>query len=225
MSNTAPVVEKRQFYRLRYPAGQGSRLIIDGVQYELTEISEAGVRFAHHASRFRVGAPVKALVHTLAGYQGEVEGRVLRVEPARRETILQLTSKRIPAAAIFGEERLVRTDQERRQSRRMRYPDGVSATLIVRSAMFPVIDIAEQGIKLRASRYAFRPDKPVAGTLRLVSGFRLAVGGEVIRIDAATREVVLRLGRHISSQVIADEQQYIAQRYKLQAQLSRVASL
>ena len=67
---------RRQFYRLRYPAGLRPVVWIDESEYELVELSEHGARITCSENRFEIGAILTGAVLFSDGENVPFEGTV-----------------------------------------------------------------------------------------------------------------------------------------------------
>lgn len=101
--NQVNYAERRQFFRLRYPFADRPRLIVQHKVYELTEISEGGLRFSSkQAAQFPLAQFLTVTLSLHGGKTVDVEGHTLRIE--RDEVIMQLTLG-IPGRVVVDEQR------------------------------------------------------------------------------------------------------------------------
>ena len=81
MSKSPLGEDKRRHFRLRYPAGNKPRLIIDGKEYEIIDLAEGGVKFTcPGVPRIASDGKIKGTVEFRNGESFELEGQVLRSE-------------------------------------------------------------------------------------------------------------------------------------------------
>ncbi len=99
-----PRVERRRFFRLRFPPQDCGEIWIGLRVHRLTEISEEGVRFTFAtAGAYRLGQTVVATLILHEQRQVTVSGVVYRLEPM--EVILRLTRERISEHIVINEQR------------------------------------------------------------------------------------------------------------------------
>lgn len=203
-------IEQRRFFRLRYPGDSNARIVINAQSYNLTEISEEGIRFGCDSSRFTIGEDVAGQIIIHTGYLGEVSGVVLRYDESAQEIIVRLIQKRIPQQIVFEEQRLLLQHTQRRQHTRLEYPTGKHADLQIHSQGYEVIQISEEGLCFRNGQSSFLPGERVSGRIALLSGYREPVEGIVQRIDSEHNLTVLHLtARGIPVQAVSNELQYL----------------
>ena len=84
------MVQKRQYYRLRYPRRAMPIIRIDDELYHVSEISEKGIRIVMNktTSLYR-GLTLKGTLSLGLDYKIKVKGHILRFD--KNEVILQLT--------------------------------------------------------------------------------------------------------------------------------------
>jgi hypothetical protein len=96
-------MEKRNFYRLNYPPSARPALLIGGKSYELLNISEKGLKYAHPGSDLpAAGSPLTGTIVFADKEKLEVEGSVLR--SIGTEIVVTLDPG-IPFARIIAEQR------------------------------------------------------------------------------------------------------------------------
>ena len=98
------IQSRRQFFRLRYPAGQRPQVWIDDREYELAELSEHGARIACPDSGFQIGDAVTGAVMFADGENVPFEGNVLRRE--KTELVIKIEIG-ISPRRIVEEQRLI----------------------------------------------------------------------------------------------------------------------
>ncbi len=97
---------RREHYRVEYPISSRPKLIIEGIQYEVMDVSEKGIRFLSESSNeFQVESEVKGKIVFHDNEVQEVEGTILRV--AEKQTIIYL-SVNISFFIIVQEQRYIR---------------------------------------------------------------------------------------------------------------------
>ncbi|MBM3978737.1 MAG: PilZ domain-containing protein [Planctomycetes bacterium] len=67
---------RRAHFRLPYPPGAGPVLELGGARFEVTELSEGGLRLAPAADSPAHGARVSGVLHFDAGVEQRIEGTV-----------------------------------------------------------------------------------------------------------------------------------------------------
>ena len=93
--------EKRQYFRLKYPADEKPKMIIEGENInEVLDISEHGIRIYYDANV--VVNPVKAVITFLDRDSIAIEGKVVRINDG--EIALYL-SKGIPVSVVEKEQK------------------------------------------------------------------------------------------------------------------------
>jgi hypothetical protein len=71
---------RREFFRLPYPITSGAKLLVDGANYRVGEISERGLRIVSGVGRFPVDAVIQGILTLTTGVSRPVSGTVLRVD-------------------------------------------------------------------------------------------------------------------------------------------------
>jgi len=97
-----PAAERRQYYRLIYPPELAPEVVILGITFRVTDISEKGIRFRKDFyTRLDTGQSVRGVLifQDLSKY--EFQGYVLRV--VNREAVVVLI-KSLPYQKIMSEQ-------------------------------------------------------------------------------------------------------------------------
>lgn len=97
-------IQRRQFFRLRYPKNERPRARIQDRDFRVCEISEQGTRILFTNSHpVSAGVLIRGTIHFHDGEQIEIEGRVLRMDG--QELVAKLTKgpdlKRMTAEQIY----------------------------------------------------------------------------------------------------------------------------
>jgi len=97
-------IQRRQFFRLRYPKNERPRARILDRDFRVCEISEQGTRILFTNSHpVSAGILIRGTIHFHAGEHIEIEGRVLRMDG--QELVAKLTKgpdlKRMTAEQIY----------------------------------------------------------------------------------------------------------------------------
>ncbi|MEL6109351.1 MAG: PilZ domain-containing protein [Planctomycetota bacterium] len=95
---------RRQYYRLRYPAGRRPAVWIEDGEYELVELSEQGARIACPDGPFEIGATLTGAVLFSDGENVPFEGNVLRRE--NTELVIKIEIGITPRRVV-AEQRLI----------------------------------------------------------------------------------------------------------------------
>ncbi|MHB0938478.1 MAG: hypothetical protein ACYDCO_08660 [Armatimonadota bacterium] len=206
--------DRRRFFRLRYPEGSTARIIIGSRTFELTEVSERGVRFVLGPFRgFKIGQKLEAIVETRSGPRVPVVGTLLRYDEKCDEVIVHLILQGIPAPIMFEEQRYV--IQNQRRHLRVFYPPGKGARLVVEKHAFEVMDVAEGGLRFKVRHAGEVPvGRPFAAIVEMHIGYKLDVKGVVIRYDQGGKEAVMQLTlQPLPAIAIRDEQGYVLRKF------------
>lgn len=83
------LTSRREFFRLPYPLTTGATLAIDGTNYTVAEVSEAGLRLSCSVDKFPLEQRVQGTLTLTAGMRCTITGTVLRIES--RCVILKLS--------------------------------------------------------------------------------------------------------------------------------------
>ena len=83
------LTSRREFCRLPYPVTSGASLAIDGTNYTVAEVSEAGLRLSCSVDKFPLEQRVQGTLTLTAGMRCTITGTVLRIES--RCVILKLS--------------------------------------------------------------------------------------------------------------------------------------
>ncbi|NBX68207.1 MAG: PilZ domain-containing protein [Proteobacteria bacterium] len=96
---------RRQFFRLEYPAKSGPRFLSGGVSYQVLDISEQGMRLGTHSNRgLKVGGKFAGSLTFTGGETFLVYGIVKRIT---EETVAIQLAKPIPYRIIMAEQRRI----------------------------------------------------------------------------------------------------------------------
>jgi hypothetical protein len=93
---------RREFFRLPYPVTTGATVAIDGTNYTVAEVSEAGLRLSGTLEKFPLEQRVQGTLTLTAGMRCTITGTVLRIE--NRCVILKL-SRGPTSYDVFREQR------------------------------------------------------------------------------------------------------------------------
>jgi hypothetical protein len=97
--------DRRAFFRLKYPIAERPRAMCMGGRYEISEISEGGIRISpHNLNDFILGTLVDAVLVFRDGTSQPVQGTIYRYD--KGEVVIRLT-KQIPASRVFTEQRFI----------------------------------------------------------------------------------------------------------------------
>ncbi len=206
--------DRRRFFRLRYPEGSTARITIGSRTFELTEVSERGVRFVLGPFRgFKIGQKVEAIVETRSGPRIPVVGTLLRYDEKCDEVIVHLILKGIPAPVMFDEQRYV--IQNQRRHIRVYYPPGKGARLVADKHSYEVMDLTEAGIRFKVHYAGEIPiGHPFAAKVEMLIGYKLEVKGVIIRYDQGGKEAVMQLTlQPLPAIAVRDEQGYVLRKY------------
>ena len=97
------MAQQRRHYRIKYPAGQRPRMLIEDQELEVIEVSEGGARIATEIDppeRWQSPFPVTIVFKT--GTQSTTQAVLIRQEPG--QVVLRFTSG-IPFSMIMAEQR------------------------------------------------------------------------------------------------------------------------
>jgi hypothetical protein len=94
---------KREYYRIIYPLSCRPKIIILGLEYEVVDVSEHGIRFhVEKTLNLKTGLEINAEIIFHDGEAVTVVGKILRI--VKNKVILNL-SKGIPLKKIVNEQR------------------------------------------------------------------------------------------------------------------------
>ncbi|MCA9264291.1 MAG: PilZ domain-containing protein [Planctomycetales bacterium] len=80
MSTESQKANQRRFFRLAYPLSDRPQLLLDGRNYEVSEISERGLRiYCTQTSKFEVGQCVEGVIIFHDGESAKISGTVGRL--------------------------------------------------------------------------------------------------------------------------------------------------
>ena len=95
---------RREFYRIEYPAAEQPVLELDGARFPVRDCSERGVRFERpDADAIATGERIRGTVRFRRGDAAPVEGVVVRVDQGG--VAMKLHEPGIPFALILQEQR------------------------------------------------------------------------------------------------------------------------
>ena len=89
--------ERRTFFRLRYPQTERPKLIISENEFDVTDISEHGIKFY-------LGSKINAMITFHDGESLSIEGKIIRIQ--NNEVAVYL-SQGIPSDRIIEEQKNV----------------------------------------------------------------------------------------------------------------------
>jgi len=212
------VEERRRYFRLRYPPGDTARITFGSREYELTEISERGVRFRlRNMNLVAIGQAAVAVVQTRSGHKARVEGVVLRIDNAMKEVVLHLIVQGVSAAVMFDEQRYIikhHPEMLRRRFSRLRYPPKYPARITIGTQTFPLTEVSENGLRFRIAPEAVSTGQAYAANIDLHVGYRLEVKGVIARYENETQQAVMHLTMlGIPSAALLDEERYISRTF------------
>ena len=99
-------LERRRFYRLKYPISASPTLELALRVYRISEISEEGLRFhCAKAKSYRVGRTVAGRIVFRDGTIHKIEGAVLRTTDD--EVVVKLSRGMIPFKKIMEEQQFI----------------------------------------------------------------------------------------------------------------------
>ena len=99
--------QKRDHYRLEYPVNDRPSVLVNGLQYEVIDASEQGLKFRCNNTIKPPGkSPFKGTVFFKDGKSFDVSGTVLRYDPDNDHCVVLLT-KGIPLAKMIEEQLLL----------------------------------------------------------------------------------------------------------------------
>lgn len=95
-------VERRGYERIEYPPGDRPMLLCGGVELEVVDCSERGLRYRLVQTAPEIGSELRGRVRFPPGTEVEIEGAVLRVQSDDTVAVL-FTSQWIPRDVIVAE--------------------------------------------------------------------------------------------------------------------------
>jgi len=96
--------QKRGHYRLEYPVSDRPSVLVNGIQYEVVDVSEQGLKFrCNNSITPDKDTPFKANVFFKDGKSFDVSGTVIRYDPDQDQCVVLLT-KGIPLAKMIEEQ-------------------------------------------------------------------------------------------------------------------------
>lgn len=97
------VLERRRYFRLRYPSMRQPILYFNAHLYPIEEISEGGLIFqCASPTIYHPGQLVQARVQFIDGFSQPVTGRIHR--GTNNIVVIQLTKQMVPLARIYHEQ-------------------------------------------------------------------------------------------------------------------------